>query len=1122
MRRMLPFLAPFCLLVLAILTGVHPAVAMPFAAWQVEQFTPAELDDPAVSGPEATPQGDGTPNLLRYALALGARTPVPAQLLPELTAAAEGLELRYSRLRHAPDLAFAVEVSSDLTAWRQGWDEAQEQPAVAVAATERVSVLLQAANAGGDLPRFARVRVQLLEVPAVATRTLLSWNFSLEPRVAPQPPTTLDTAVTTGGLELGPELILDGANRTWGASNWGATSSQAYASADAAIAGGKFITFTVTPEPGRVPSLARLSYKLRRTSTGPTHFIWQVRVGNGDYEPIGLPVTYTGTDPNGLQQPDLDLLDIPALQALDLPVTFRFVAWGGTGQIAFGRDSGDGLALTVRDATVSEVLARTGGADFDPWNQERWADWYLDGRLARPFVIDCSLRFAPLESPWHPDVSGLQAAGFLFRIGRPGITIDGTGVEIDIRPEAYRNRTLDQLIAGGIDEANASQPLARGIEVGLSHMASVPETVLRNISLAGFVQGVRVTRDNTHPVVVNRVVFRRNSTGLYLSGRATLAVDCDFLENTHTASYHGSGSHQNRFLGNRFRDNNTTARPSYGDIVLDTAYETVIEDNDFLPSQAFQDLFRAGIALYRNMGEDGSLREDFPRDNTIAGNRFADRSVGINVGARHGRAEHVHDLAREGRDYAARNRIAANHFADCAIGIKVNTSGNTVIANTFANVAEPVVLHAVGYSLTETTIEDQPGITVALWSARSQYPQYNDWFPYQNPLMNAIPAAQKLIHVRSERGTPAFGDPGEAAFLLAPSLALDDSLRATVASGGTPRAFAVGDFYENQDGDELAVIWEEAISRVGSTTYHSILFFDRDGIEVNRSGRSTTPWGAIAAGRFTSARGMEVAVAPATAIHGTYPVYVFRRGHHDPVHILLHNNPFPIRALAAGNFDPDHDLDEIAVVFADGPGGVHIYRPGFSAWSRELISPVRLTAMAGGRLDPLEGNDVIAGISADPDPVLGSYPIYLFSATSGLPPTLTAASQGSPWATLTAGNFMPGRAGMEIAAVAQGDPSVAIVVAGEATPRRWISLPEDFAAPRFLGAGRLLTPAIHPAYEQAAGTPPLALPGELDAWGSSLVILPESAPAGSLPLLWLATDPTHPARRLLRLTPLMR
>ncbi|MCL2104180.1 MAG: M4 family metallopeptidase [Kiritimatiellaeota bacterium] len=43
----------------------------PFDAWRREYFTnPGELDDPAISGPDANPMGDGIPNIMKYAMGL--------------------------------------------------------------------------------------------------------------------------------------------------------------------------------------------------------------------------------------------------------------------------------------------------------------------------------------------------------------------------------------------------------------------------------------------------------------------------------------------------------------------------------------------------------------------------------------------------------------------------------------------------------------------------------------------------------------------------------------------------------------------------------------------------------------------------------------------------------------------------------------------------------------------------------------------------------------------------------------------------------------------------------------------------------------------------------------------
>src|SRR5439155_26669115 len=52
-------------------TGVGKAG---FELWQMEQFTAAQLDNPAASGPDAAPAGDHVANLVKYALGLPSLT----------------------------------------------------------------------------------------------------------------------------------------------------------------------------------------------------------------------------------------------------------------------------------------------------------------------------------------------------------------------------------------------------------------------------------------------------------------------------------------------------------------------------------------------------------------------------------------------------------------------------------------------------------------------------------------------------------------------------------------------------------------------------------------------------------------------------------------------------------------------------------------------------------------------------------------------------------------------------------------------------------------------------------------------------------------------------------------
>ncbi len=55
---------------LAVVAGIGGGEPAPFDAWVDLHFTPEQLSDPNISGPEAAPSGDGIPNLVKYVLNL--------------------------------------------------------------------------------------------------------------------------------------------------------------------------------------------------------------------------------------------------------------------------------------------------------------------------------------------------------------------------------------------------------------------------------------------------------------------------------------------------------------------------------------------------------------------------------------------------------------------------------------------------------------------------------------------------------------------------------------------------------------------------------------------------------------------------------------------------------------------------------------------------------------------------------------------------------------------------------------------------------------------------------------------------------------------------------------------
>jgi hypothetical protein len=94
-----------------------------FSAWQALNFTAAELNDPAISGPTADPRHKGTPNLLAYALGL---TPASASAaaLPAIGVQDLGGKkypaLTFAKPRTIGDISYTVQVSGDLQTWNSG------------------------------------------------------------------------------------------------------------------------------------------------------------------------------------------------------------------------------------------------------------------------------------------------------------------------------------------------------------------------------------------------------------------------------------------------------------------------------------------------------------------------------------------------------------------------------------------------------------------------------------------------------------------------------------------------------------------------------------------------------------------------------------------------------------------------------------------------------------------------------------------------------------------------------------------------------------------------------------------------------------------------------------------
>jgi hypothetical protein len=87
-----------------------------FAAWQNANFTPAQLADPSISGPNATPAGDRVPNFAKYALGLAPFVTATQPLVGFRLQSGEGV-LSYARPADVSDVLYQVWVSSNIVNW---------------------------------------------------------------------------------------------------------------------------------------------------------------------------------------------------------------------------------------------------------------------------------------------------------------------------------------------------------------------------------------------------------------------------------------------------------------------------------------------------------------------------------------------------------------------------------------------------------------------------------------------------------------------------------------------------------------------------------------------------------------------------------------------------------------------------------------------------------------------------------------------------------------------------------------------------------------------------------------------------------------------------------------------
>jgi parallel beta-helix repeat protein len=324
-----------------------------------------------------------------------------------------------------------------------------------------------------------------------------------------------------------------------------------------------------------------------------------------------------------------------------------------------------------------------------------------------------------------------------------GIDVVASGVTLDCQGALIKSAVG----AGGL-----------GIRIATPVATPLSDVTVRNCTVEGFLNNLRVTRDGfrtlpagqeyengTSDIVIEDSVFRGSrGVGVYVDGYVEDVTlrDSQVFGTGSSGVYLETGSRRSRvegnvIAGNGFRENGPGGQPfsfqgvdlwfwgiGREGISVDGSYENTIVGNAFTGNSA------GGIFLYKNCGEYPDRPQYFERrypaeHNLIEGNVFAGGTNGVWIGSRMGENTLPMDctdpayvdepLRRVVLDRANDNTVRANRFVDVTYGIRVEDDGNRIEANTFEGtgpdrhaviVGTPLRTTVLGHPVTGTQLVD--------------------------------------------------------------------------------------------------------------------------------------------------------------------------------------------------------------------------------------------------------------------------------------------------------------------------------------------------------------------------------------------------------------------------------
>jgi hypothetical protein len=290
----------------------------------------------------------------------------------------------------------------------------------------------------------------LLAVLFIASETwgqILAWHFDgAAGNEATANATTNHPDINQSILSRGSGVAATALDRTFSSDNF-TGSTGIPGTRDDALSNDEFMTFSINPKPGTSVSLSTLDARLCRTATGATTYKWRYSTDGINFTTIGTDVSFISTATDGVQQPQINLSVIGALQNVQNPttITIRLYAWGATGSsgiFGFGRYAPGNTtnSLVIGGTTVASIptpveLISFAGQKEETKNVLRWTTASENNNRG-------------FEVQYSKDGSNYSVLGFVSSIAQGGFSASQLNYTFtDINPSGvkhyYRLRQLD-------------------------------------------------------------------------------------------------------------------------------------------------------------------------------------------------------------------------------------------------------------------------------------------------------------------------------------------------------------------------------------------------------------------------------------------------------------------------------------------------------------------------------------------------------------------------------------------------------------------------------------------------------------------------------------------------------